>query len=86
MLDIKKFFEKIQNTRAKEIFLRQAVKESIEKHTPVKISLESISFSSTTVVLKNLNQSARSTIFIKREAILKEIGERQLGRAVTDIR
>jgi hypothetical protein len=52
----------------------------------VEIPLESITFKSTTIELKNVPQSLRSVIFIKKNAILKAVNEAQAIRQVTDIR
>ncbi len=86
MLSIKSFFEKIQNVRTKELFVRSTISDVIKKLTSIEISPENISFSSSTLHLKGINQSARSVIFIKKTNLIKEINDAQSAKVVTDIR
>jgi hypothetical protein len=86
MLSIAKFFERIQNARSKEAFLRMAVKDAIKNVVGVEIPVQSVEFKSSTVTLKSISQSLRSAIFIKRGAILKAINEAQAIREITEIR
>jgi hypothetical protein len=86
MFSIAKFFERIQNVQSKEVFVRSTIQQTINSLIKVEIPLESITFKSTTIELKNVPQSLRSVIFIKKNAILKAINEAQAIRQVTDIR
>jgi hypothetical protein len=86
MLNIGEFFKRIKGSFAKEIFVRNAIKEAVKKYTGADIQIEDISFKGSTVMLKNVNQSARSTIFIKKHAIIKEVNTAQNIRIVSDVR
>jgi len=86
MLGIGEFFRRIQDIKTKEIFVRTAIQDSIKKHTSVHVPIENISFASGSVVLKNINQTARSVVFIRKANIIKDINGAQTVRVVTDIR
>lgn len=86
MFDISNFFKKFQGAFAKEVLIRTAIKDAIRASTGVEIPLTSISFKSGTVFLNDISQSLKSAVFIKKQAILKEISEKQNIREVTDIR
>jgi len=86
MLSIGKFFERIQNVRMKGYILRKVVQESMKNHVGLEVPMEAISIHSSAVILKNVSQSLRSAIFIKKGSVLKEINEKQTVREITDIR
>lgn len=86
MFNIAGFFKKIQNSHTKELFIRTIVIQAIKKFTQSDIPIESVSFNSSTIVLKNISQSLRSIIFIKKQTIISEINSSQTIRIVTDIR
>ena len=85
MLGISEFFKKIQSSYTKEIFIRNAIREVILQKTGVDVPIGSVSFKSNAVILNNVSQSLKSVIFIKKQAILKEIAEKQNIRVVSDI-
>jgi hypothetical protein len=86
MQGISEFFKRIQGNYAREIMVRQAVREAVLKHTGADLPIASIIFKSTTVMLKNISHSARSAIYVKKPAILKDISEKQNIRIIKDIR
>ena len=86
MIGLKDFFKKIQNRHTTELFVRSVIQSSVKKHTGVEVSLDSISFSSSSVVLKDLSSGLKSAIFIKKNAILSDINSGQGNKVVTDIR
>jgi hypothetical protein len=86
MLSIGKFFERIQSARTKELYIRSVIQGAIKKNTAADIPLDAISFRSSTANLKNINQSLRSIIFIKKGQILRDINSEQNIRRVEDIR
>ena len=86
MLSIGQFFKKIQNKHSKEMFERTIVAGVIQKHTNIPIKPEEISFSSDTIVIKNMSSAARSAIFIKKQIILKDISDQQSIKTFTNIR
>ena len=86
MLSISQFFNRIRGRHATELFVRSAIQEAIRKHTSIPVPVEAISFASTSVVLKNINQTAKSVIFIKKVAIIREINTSQTVRTITDIK
>ncbi len=68
------------------MFVRTVVVDVIQKHTSISIKPEDISFSSDTIVLKNISSTARSCIFIKKQSILKDITDQQAIKILTEIR
>ncbi|MFA6554448.1 MAG: hypothetical protein WCS89_02975 [Candidatus Paceibacterota bacterium] len=85
MLGISGFFKNIQNSFTKEVVLRTTIKEIIKKHTGVDIPIESITCKGETVALKNVNQSALSVIFIKKQKILEDLKNSGV-KIITDVR
>ncbi|MCX6706155.1 MAG: DNA polymerase III subunit beta [Candidatus Woesebacteria bacterium] len=65
----------VQNSFTKEVVLRTTIKEAIKKHVGIDIPIENISPKNGIVTLKNISQSARSAIFIKKQKILGELKE-----------
>lgn len=86
MFGIGQFFSKIQNSFAKEVLIRTVMKDAIKKYVGLEIPIENISVKSGTITLDNVSQSARSAIFIKKQAIIKEIMAAQNIKNITDIR
>ena len=86
MIGISELFKRIKGLHAREVLVRAAIQEAIKKHTGADISLDSISFASDAVVLKNVSSALKSAIFIKRSSILNEINSAQTLRKITDIR
>ena len=86
MLNIGQFFKKIQNKYTQELFIRTLIKEHIQKHIGIVIPVEDISFKSGDIILKNISQTARSQIFIKKQALLQRINEVQQAKKIGDIR
>ena len=86
MFSIGKFFERIQNTRTKEVYIRSVIQGAIKKNTGAEIPIDAISFKSSTALLKNISQSLRSAIFIKKGQILKDVNAEQTIRVVEDLR
>jgi len=86
MRSIGEFFKRIKNTQASGFFLQSAIGEIVKKITNVNIPPESIKISSSKVILNGISQTARSEIFIKREAILKEINNVAGKVKITEIR
>ena len=86
MKSIAEFFKNIKGRQARAVHLRMVVKEAVEKYAHVSVPLEAIDLSSGTAVLKGLDQTAKSVVFIKKTAILAEIGARPDTQSVVDIR
>ena len=86
MFGIGDFFKRFQGVFAKEILVRNAIKEAILRHTGADIPITSIAFKSGAVILSNVSQSLKSAIYIKKSAIIKDIAEKQNIRYVNDIR
>lgn len=86
MKSIREFFARIQNRQFQEIQLRASISDAVTKHTRVVLPPDSISFSPKVLVLKGLNQSAKSAIFIKKTYILKDLNEILPARMIADIR
>jgi len=86
MIGISELFKRIQGLRARDIVIRTAIQEAIKKQTGADISLESVSFSSDSAVLKDASSALKSAIFIKKSAILAEINAAQSMKKIVDIR
>jgi hypothetical protein len=86
MFGISEFFKKIQGSYTKEILIRNAIKEAILHQTGADIPITAVIFKSDTVMLTGVSQSLKSAIYIKKQAILKEIADKQDVRVVNDIR
>ncbi len=85
MLGLSGFFKNIQNAFTKEVVLRTAIQKTIKNQVGLEIPLENIVCKNGIVSLKNVNSSALSAIFIKKEKIIKEIKEKEQV-SVVDIR
>jgi len=77
MLGLSGFFKNIQNAFTKEVVLRTAIQKTIKNQVGLEIPLENIVCKNGVVGLKNVNSSALSAIFIKKEKIIKEIKEKE---------
>lgn len=86
MLNIGQFFKKIQDKYNQEILLRSTIKEAIRSQSGVDVPLESVNYKNGLVTLAGLTQTARSQVFIKKQAIIEQINSRQNTKTVTDIR
>lgn len=86
MLNIGQFFKKIQNKYTQEFFVRTVIKEQIQKYIGIVVPIEDISIKSGDVILKNISQTGRSQIYIKKQALLHGINSAQQSKKITDIR
>jgi hypothetical protein len=86
MFSIAKFFERIQSVQAKEVFVRSEIQKAIKSVTSIEVPLESISFKSSVVELKNVPQAFKSVLYIKKGALIKAVNEAQQIKNITDIR
>lgn len=85
MFNISGFFNRVTGSFAKEVVIRSAICDALKEITGIQVPIESVSFKSGTVVLSGINQSQKSAIFIKKQAILKRIGEMQGYRTIVNI-
>ncbi len=60
--------------------------EVIKEVTGSEVPLDSIKIKSGTVFLDRASSALKSTIFLKKVAILKKIAERQSAKRIVDIR
>ena len=86
MFGIGEFFKRVQGTYSKEILLRTNIVSAIKKLTGAEIGLDNIILKSGVVTLNGVSQALKSTVYIKKQAILKEINERQVGTVIKDMR
>ncbi len=86
MFGIGEFFKKIQGTFAKEVLLRDAIRQAVLHQTGGDVPIHSISFKSDAIILSNVSQSLKSVVYIKKRSILKEIAEKQNIKVLNDIR
>lgn len=86
MLTIGHFFKKIQSKYTAELLLREIIQKSIQQHTGAAIPVKAISIKNSTIVIAGLSPATCSQLFIKKQAILQEIGAQQSKRTITDIK
>ena len=86
MISIKDFFSRIGGIHAKEIAFRSGVQSAIKEIVGTDVPIEYIKFESGSVLIKNIPSVARSTIFIKKAAIMERINTLQSVHKITDIR
>jgi len=86
MINIGELFKKIQNRHSKELFLRSTIQESIKKHTNIDLKVADISVKSGVVSLKNISQTAKSQVFIRKQAVMNEVNALQQIQKITEIR
>jgi hypothetical protein len=72
MKSIGEFFARVRTGHAKEIYRRTTAQSAVKKYSGVDIPVEQISFSGKSLVLEGLSQEAKSTLFVKTQAILAE--------------
>ena len=86
MLGISGFFKNIQNAFTKEIVLRTEIKEVVKKCVGLDLQIENISCKNGVIILKNVNSSVSSAIFIKKTKILEILKRDYKREYVKDIR
>lgn len=86
MFGIGDYFSKIKNSFTQELFIRKAICDAIKEVTGADIPIEGVKFKSGTVNVSGVSSELKSTIFIKKRAILEKIGQKQNIRTVNDIR
>jgi hypothetical protein len=85
MKGISELFGRIRNRYIKEAYERSVVKEAVSSYAKVDLPLEDISFKAGAIVLKNLDQMSKSSVFIKKRSILGGLKEKNLSVAIDDI-
>ena len=86
MLSISEFFKRFGGIQAREIAFRTAVQGAIKELLNIEIPIESISFKSGVVSLKNISSSARSVLFTKKTSVIERANKLQSIHIVMDIR
>lgn len=86
MKGIAELFARIKNVQAKEVFMRTAVQQALKKAANIDCVVDDISFKGAVVQIKNMSQTAKSQLFMKKGAVLKEIALQSPGRAISDIK
>ena len=76
----------MQGKFAQEIAVRAVIQEIIKKQTTLEVPLDKITFVGMDMVLKNLDQTAKSAVFIKKASLLKEIAAIVSKKSITNIR
>lgn len=84
--NISQLLNKIRSIQAKGALQRKIVHDSILKNIRLDIPIENISIKSTIITLKNISQSAKSEIYIKKQVILEDINKDQKIVVARDIR
>ena len=75
MFNISQFLERLKKISGSSINIRIEISKVISKQLGLEIPIESIEIKLPKIYIKNISQAARSEIFIKKEAILKEINK-----------
>lgn len=86
MFGIGEFFKKIQGSYAKEVLVRNIIKEAIFKHTGADIPISSIKFKADTAIISISSPVIRSSIYIKKTAIMDEVAGKPGAKIIRDIR
>ena len=86
MFNIGGLFEKIKKLHAREVGVRVIVVETVLKFTGITVPINDIEIGNSTLHIKNLNQSAKSIMFIKKQPILEEINNIQKIFVIRDIK
>ena len=73
MFNIKGLLVKINSLRAKGVIERESIRGIIKKHIGLDIYVNDIELKSGVIRFKNISQSAKSAIFIKKQNILADI-------------
>ena len=84
--NISQLLNKIRSVQAKGALERSIVHDSLLKNIGIDIPIPNISIKSMIVTLKNISQSAKSAIYIKKQAILEDINKGQESIIARDIR
>jgi hypothetical protein len=86
MKSIGDLFARIKNLQTKEVFLRTAIQQALKKAANIDCAVGDVSFKGSSVVVKNVSQTAKSQMFMKKGAILKEIALQIPDRTISDIK
>ncbi len=86
MRSIGDLFARIKNIQTKEVFARTAVQQALKKAANIDCRVEDISFKNFSVHIQNMSQTAKTQLFMKKGAILKEIALQSPGRTISDIK
>ena len=85
MNGIGQFFDGFRNKALIQINNHSRIVEIIKKHTKVQIEIKDISISNGVINIKS-NQTMKNEIYIKKEAILKELKGWVKGITIVDLK
>lgn len=85
MNGIGQFFDGFRNKALIQINNYSRIVEIIKKHTKVQIEIKDISISNGVINIKS-NQTMKNEIYIKKEAILKELKGWVKGITIVDLK
>lgn len=86
MLSIDGFFKRIGGFYAREAAFRAAIQSALKESIGLEVPVDSISFRSGVVELKNISQAARSAIFTKKAPIIERMNAAQSVHNISDVR
>ncbi len=86
MKGISEFFGRMHGKFAQEIALRSSIQRIILEQTKVEVPIDKISFVGQEMILKNLDQTAKSAIFTKQTGLLKVFSTNISNRVIVNIR
>lgn len=84
--NISQLLNKIRSVQAKGALQINLIHDSLLKNIGIDIPIPNISIKSTIVSLKNISQSTKSAIYIKKQSILDDINKGQENIIARDIR
>lgn len=86
MFNIKEFFGGVRGMFGREMAARVSVSKALRSVAGIDIPPEAVSFSGGSAILKGLNASAQSAVFIKKSILISAINDAQKIHPIKDIR
>ncbi|MFA6458876.1 MAG: hypothetical protein WCV79_00540 [Candidatus Paceibacterota bacterium] len=86
MFNISQFLKRATGKQGRELYFRKSIQDLLKERFDLEVPFEMISLKSGTIYIKNIPQSARTSIFIKKTAILQEINRIQDIYVILDVR
>lgn len=86
MFNIEQFLGKIRARQTSGEAVRIAVIEALKEYVGLEVIGKDVEIKPPQIFLKNIPQTARTEIFIKKKSILENINKKHGGRPFTDIR
>jgi len=85
MFNIDQFLKRFRKIGGDSTQMRAIISSTLKNLTKIDVPIESIEVKSSKIYIKNISQTARSEIYIKKVALLEEIN-RNLKQPLKEIR